>query len=103
MQKKYFFPILFLSGLIMIPYPAYAAPTASAHKSVNSRAAERINFMRETGYPDGRPGYVVDYIVSPECGGSTDTSNMQWLTEEEANKKAQEKKDCPDKNPDKNK
>jgi hypothetical protein len=102
MKKKYFFPLLLISGLILIPYSACAA-TASAHKSVNSRAAERIKFMRETGYPDGRPGYVVDYIVSPECGGATDTSNMQWLTEEEANKKAQEKKECPDKNPDKNK
>ena len=37
-------------------------------------------FKRQTGYPHGRPGYVVDHKV-PLCAGGPDTpDNMQWQT-----------------------
>jgi len=40
--------------------------------------------MRRTGYPHGRPGYVVDHVV-PLCAGGADApSNMQWQSVEEA-------------------
>lgn len=37
-------------------------------------------YMRQTGYPKGRHGYVVDHIVPLACGGSDTPSNMQWQT-----------------------
>jgi len=42
----------------------------------------RADFMRRTGYPNGRPGYVVDHVNPLECGGADDPSNMQWQTVE---------------------
>lgn len=49
---------------------------------VRSRA-RRTMFWRATGYPKGRPGYVVDHLVPLACGGCDLPSNMQWLTIEE--------------------
>jgi len=43
--------------------------------------------MRQTGYPHGRPGYVVDHIVPIACGGRDAPSNMQWQTVAEARAK----------------
>lgn len=41
---------------------------------------QRYLFMKYTGYPHGRPGYVVDHIV-PLCAGGADApGNMQWQT-----------------------
>jgi 2',3'-cyclic-nucleotide 2'-phosphodiesterase (5'-nucleotidase family) len=40
-----------------------------------------------TGYPHGRPGYVVDHIVALKHGGADAPSNMQWQTVEEAKAK----------------
>jgi hypothetical protein len=35
-------------------------------------------FARQTGYPNGRPGYVVDHQI-PLCAGGPDTiANLQW-------------------------
>lgn len=35
-------------------------------------------FARETGYPNGRPGYVVDHKI-PLCAGGPDAlPNLQW-------------------------
>lgn len=46
---------------------------------VRSQDAKRA-FMRATGYPKGRPGYVVDHIVPLACHGADLPSNMQWQT-----------------------
>lgn len=43
--------------------------------------------MRQSGYPNGRPGYVVDHIVALACGGSDTPSNMQWQTKAAAKAK----------------
>ena len=51
-----------------------------------SSSAKR-EFMRETGYPNGRPGYIVDHIVPLKRGGSDSQSNMQWQTVEAAKAK----------------
>ena len=46
---------------------------------VRSEAAKR-EFMRTSGYPHGRPGYVVDHIIALKHGGADEPSNMQWQT-----------------------
>jgi len=53
---------------------------------IRSEAAKRL-FMAQSGYPNGRPGYVVDHIKPLACGGTDDPSNMQWQTEEEGKAK----------------
>jgi hypothetical protein len=37
-------------------------------------------FKNATGYPKGRPGYVIDHIHPLACGGADLPSNMQWQT-----------------------
>lgn len=41
-------------------------------------------FKRETGYPEGRPGYVIDHIIPLKRGGPDTPANMQWQTIEDA-------------------
>ena len=48
-----------------------------------SEAAKRT-FMKDTGYPKGRKGYVVDHVIPLACGGADAPSNMQWETVAEA-------------------
>ncbi len=45
---------------------------------VNRSMKVKYQFLKETGYPKGRKGYVVDHII-PLCAGGADTvENMQW-------------------------
>jgi len=44
-------------------------------------------FKKQTGYPHGRPGHVIDHVIPLACGGRDDTSNMQWQTVEAAKAK----------------
>jgi hypothetical protein len=58
-------------------------------------AAAKAQFMRESGYRNGRPGYVVAYRKPLACGGTDDTSNLLWLTVAEAKAKEKtERKGC---------
>lgn len=85
------------------PTPGYASPSArptspalsgeangverdSRGRVERSEAAKRA-FEKETGYPHGRPGYVVDHIIPLARGGADDPSNMQWQTIAEAKAK----------------
>ena len=36
--------------------------------------------MTQTGYPHGRPGYVVDHVIPLKRGGADAPWNMQWQT-----------------------
>lgn len=38
------------------------------------------DFMKQSGYPNGRPGYVIDHIKPLSKGGCDCPENMQWQT-----------------------
>ena len=65
---------------------AYGVPRDS-HGRIKRSEAEKRKFERMTGYPHGRPGYVVDHIIPLADGGADDPGNMQWQTKEEAKAK----------------
>lgn len=57
--------------------------------------AARRQFMRATGFPEGRPGWTIDHRIPLACGGSDDAVNMQWQTDVEAKAKDRtERLDC---------
>lgn len=49
--------------------------------------AAKKAFMEQSGYPNGRPGYVVDHVVPLYKGGKDIPDNMQWLTVEQHKEK----------------
>ncbi|RZJ36712.1 MAG: HNH endonuclease [Flavobacterium sp.] len=53
---------------------------------VRNKAAV-YQFKKQTGYPNGRPGYVIDHIVPLKKGGCDCPENMQWQTIKEAKAK----------------
>lgn len=59
-------------------------PGSAVYRDARGRilrsAAVRRQFLRQTGYPQGRPGYVVDHIIALKRGGADSTANMQWQT-----------------------
>jgi hypothetical protein len=75
-----------------------SAPTGVMRDSngrIKRSAEEKREFERQTGYAQGRPGYVVDHIKPLACGGSDTSDNMQWQTIAEAKAKDKtERKDC---------
>ena len=48
-------------------------------RTIRSSSARR-EFMVKTGYPNGRPGYVIDHILALKRGGCDCPENMQWQT-----------------------
>ena len=73
------------------PNPSTDQPKSTAHRAGSSVArdshgrierseAAKRSFEQQTGYPRGRPGYVVDHIIPLACGGADAPGNMQWQT-----------------------
>ncbi len=62
-------------------------------KRLYRSSAARRAFMRDSGYPNGRPGYVVDHIVPLCAGGADDPSNMQWQDVGQAKRKDKSERD----------
>ena len=58
-----------------------------SHGRIKRSEASKREFMKKTGYPKGRPGYVVDHIKPLKKGGCDCPSNMQWQTKEAAKAK----------------
>jgi len=81
----------FAPSIAPITVSRAATPTPLAHSTANgvprdakgrivrSESAKHA-FEVQTGYPHGRPGYVVDHIKPLACGGADAPSNMQWQT-----------------------
>ena len=61
---------------------------------IRRSAAAKREYVKQTGYPNGRKGYVVDHIVPLECGGADVPSNMQWQTVAEAKIKDRTERNC---------
>jgi hypothetical protein len=58
-----------------------------SHGRIIRSEAAKHEFMQMTGFPHGRPGYVIDHVIALKRGGPDNPSNMQWQTIEEAKAK----------------
>ncbi len=67
--------LLNICVVLLVAVPSWAGPRSSS---------VRHRFMRQTGYPHGRPGYVIDHIVPLCAGGADAVGNMQWQTRADA-------------------
>lgn len=65
----------------------YIPGVRDKHGRIKRSAKAKYAFMKQTGYPNGRPGYVVDHIIPLKKGGCDCPSNMQWQTKEAAKEK----------------
>jgi hypothetical protein len=70
------------ASLQKMPAPGSLPSTVSRDSNgrIKRSEAAKAEFERETGYPHGRPGYIVDHIKPLACGGADAPSNMQWQT-----------------------
>jgi hypothetical protein len=57
-----------------------SSTSRTSHGRIRRSAQAKAEFMRQTGYPHGRPGYVVDHVTPLACGGADAPYNMQWQT-----------------------
>jgi hypothetical protein len=64
-----------------------AMPASAAKSQSRRKDSAKKQFMRQTGYPKGRKGYVVDHIVPRSKGGMDHPANMQWLKKADAKAK----------------
>lgn len=58
-----------------------------ANGRIKRNHSATYQFKVQTGYPHGRPGYVIDHIKPLKRGGCDCPSNMQWQTNAEAKTK----------------
>jgi len=58
-----------------------------SHGKIKRSSSARHAFMKQTGYPHGRPGYIIDHIKPLKEGGCDCPENMQWQTKEAAKAK----------------
>jgi hypothetical protein len=63
---------------------SYSSTSSAVKRDANGRIVRSSSAKHEfevmSGYPHGRPGYVVDHINPLKRGGCDCPSNMQWQT-----------------------
>ena len=74
--------------------PRSTVAARNSHGRIKRSASARNAFKKQTGYPHGWKGYVVDHVVPLECGGADAPSNMQWQTVAEAKVKDRTERNC---------
>ena len=74
--------------------PPKANPKRNSPPHTTRIVSPKKQFMIDSGYPKGRPGYVVDHIISLQCGGADSPANMQWLSVDEAKAKHRADRTC---------
>lgn len=77
--------IIFSAGMMCYSSP-HQIPRDDYGRIKRSRAAVR-QYKKQTGYPSGKPGYVIDHIIPLKRGGCDTPSNMQWQTVDQAREK----------------
>jgi hypothetical protein len=55
-------------------------PPRNSNGRIHRSQTARRDFEAQTGFPHGRPGYVIDHVIPLACGGADAPSNMQWQT-----------------------
>lgn len=68
-------------------YRSNSSAPRDSHGRIKRSQTARYQFMKQTGFAKGRPGYVVDHIIPLKEGGCDCPSNMQWQTKEAAKAK----------------
>src|SRR5687768_7712981 len=91
---------LLLAAASVVPVETLSTPDLAcrardAKGNVVRSQPRRALFRKLTGYPKGRPGFIVEHTIPLACGGCDVPSNMAWLPEAEHNAKtAWERKPC---------
>ncbi len=62
------------------PKSAQAGIARDSHGRIKRSLAAKKAFEKMTGFPHGRPGFVVDHVIPLKEGGLDAPSNMQWQT-----------------------
>jgi hypothetical protein len=81
---------VFLSSAATSPLLAQrkaAGVSRDSHGRIARSSKAKREFEKESGYPHGRPGYVIDHRVPLANGGADAPGNMQWQTKAEAKAK----------------
>jgi hypothetical protein len=68
-------------------YTSAASIPRDDYGRIKRSPSVRRQFMQQTGYPHGRPGYVIDHVVPLKRGGCDSPENMQWQTIRDAREK----------------
>jgi len=72
--------VYYFSIFLLLLYTNVEGKCVSSKRDIYQRQL----FMNNTGYPNGRKGYVVDHITPLCAGGADNIYNMQWQTTKES-------------------
>ena len=71
--------VLGIAGGVALALLLWFDASLSAREYVRSGRVHRA-FLQQTGYPQGRPGFVADHIFPLCAGGKDAVDNLQWQT-----------------------